>query len=300
MKRLIQQLCLFGIIMLVSSPEGIQAQVSRGKVIEGLTIQSQILDREVRYSVYLPFDYETSRRYYPVVYLLHGYTDNDAGWIQFGEANIKADKAIAEGSIPPMIIIMPDGGVSWYINNFDESVAYEDFFFQELMPHVEDQYRIRQNKRYRGIAGLSMGGFGTLVYALKHPDKFAACAAFSAALTVPEQAKDMNRQRWNDVYGVVYGKGKEGEDRLTKHFLENNPFHIVKHSDKEKLRSVRYYIDCGDDDFLSPANNDFHNLLIREDIPHEYRVRDGHHSWPYWRSGLVDGLKFIGDSFHQF
>ena len=75
------------------------AQVSRGKVIEGLTLESKLLDKEVRYSIYLPFDYETSQRYYPVVYLLHGYTDNDMGWIQFGEAHLKADQAIDRKSV---------------------------------------------------------------------------------------------------------------------------------------------------------------------------------------------------------
>jgi enterochelin esterase-like enzyme len=222
------------------------------------------------------------------------------GWIQFGEAHMKADKAIAEGKIPPMIIVMPDGGVSWYINNHDNSVPYEDYFFEEFMPYIESKYRIRQKKRYRGIAGLSMGGFGTLVYSLKHPDKFAACAAFSSGLTVPDEVHQMDQQRWDNVYGPVYGRGIEGKERLTEHFLSNNPFHIVKNTGKEKLNSVRYYIDCGDDDFLSPANNEFHNLLIEDGVQHEYRVRDGHHSWEYWRTGLIDGLQFIGKSFHQF
>ena len=299
MKRF-QYVILLLAIGLITGITTAEAQVSRGKVLEGLTIDSELMDKEMRYTIYLPFDYETSNRYYPVVYLLHGYTDNDMGWIQFGEAHMKADKAIAEGKIPPMIIVMPDGGVSWYINNHDNSVPYEDYFFEEFMPYIESKYRIRQKKRYRGIAGLSMGGFGTLVYSLKHPDKFAACAAFSAGLTVPDEVHQMDQQRWDNVFGPVYGKGMEGKERLTDHFLSNNPFHIVKNNGKEKLNSVRYYIDCGDDDFLSPANNEFHNLLIEEGVQHEYRVRDGHHSWEYWRTGLIDGLEFIGKSFHQF
>ena len=104
------------------------AVAQSGKVVEHLTIKSQILGKNVAYTLYLPPDYESSRRSYPVVYLLHGYTDDDTGWIQFGEVNRYADKAIASGEIPPMIIVMPDGGVSWYINNYDGAVKYEDFF----------------------------------------------------------------------------------------------------------------------------------------------------------------------------
>lgn len=300
MKSSTALLMLLTAAMLFSSPNDAQAQVSHGKVVEGLTLESKILGKEVRYSVYLPFDYERSSRYYPVVYLLHGYTDNDTGWIQFGEVHLKADKAIARGEMPPMIIIMPDGGVSWYINNYDQSVAYEDFFFQELMPEVESKFRIRQEKRYRGVSGLSMGGFGALVYSLKHPDKFAGCAAFSAAIYTREQVVKMSEQRWKNTKSVVYGPGLEGEERITDHLLANNPFHLVKKRPAEKLSTVRYYIDCGDDDALSVANNKFHNLLLNKDIPHEYRVRDGSHAWPYWRSGIIEGLKFIGESFHQF
>ena len=159
-------LMLIGISLL---PLTVYPQVSRGTVKEGLTIQSKILGKEVRYTIYLPFDYETSNRYYPVVYLLHGYSDNDMGWLQFGEANMIADEGIANRDIPPMILVMPDGGLSWYINNYDNSVRYEDFFFQEFIPYIESHYRIRAEKKYRGIAGLSMGGNGTLIYSIQTP-----------------------------------------------------------------------------------------------------------------------------------
>jgi enterochelin esterase-like enzyme len=142
----------------------VQAQVSRGIIQKGLIIKSDILKKDVRYTVYLPFDYSASSRYYPVVYLLHGYGDNDMGWVQFGEANMIADESIATRQIPAMILVMPDGGVSWYINNFDNSVRYEDFFFEEFIPFIESKYRIRPEKRYRGVAGLSMGGFGAMVF----------------------------------------------------------------------------------------------------------------------------------------
>ena len=275
------------------------SQVSRGIIKEGLIIKSKILKKDVRYTIYLPFDYNTSSRYYPVVYLLHGYTDNDMGWMQFGEANMFADEEIAKRQIPAMILAMPDGGVSWYINNFDNSVRYEDFFFEEFIPLIESEYRVRTEKQYRGIAGLSMGGFGTLVYALKHPDMFSACAAFSAGINTKEEIIDMNDNRWERMNAILYGPGLKGEERITQHLMENNPIYIVQNADLEKIKSVRMYIDCGDDDFLYKGNSTFHILLRDLNIPHEYRVRDGSHQWSYWRSGLPDALKFIGTSFHQ-
>lgn len=276
-----------------------QAQVSRGKVFEGLKLKSELLNREVRYSVYLPFDYDSSNRYYPVVYLLHGYTDDDTGWLQFGEAHLLADQAIAENRIPPMILIMPDAGLSWYLNNYDNSVPYEDFFIREFMPFVEQQYRIRHEKRYRGVAGLSMGGFGSLVYALKHPDLFAACAAFSPAIYTKDEIIAFSEERWQHTERLVYGPDPKGEQRLTSHLLSNNPIYILDTADLDQIRSVRIYIDCGDDDFLYKGNSTFHIKLRDLKVNHEYRVRDGGHHWSYWRSGLLEGLKFIGTSFHQ-
>ena len=288
------------VIVFITTSMSLTAQVSRGKVLEGLKMESKILGKEVRYTVYLPFDYETSERYYPIVYLLHGYTDNDMGWIQFGEVNMLADDAIAEHEIPPMILVMPDAGVSWYINNYDGSINYEDFFIQEFMPSIESKYRIRKEKRYRGVAGLSMGGFGTLVYALRHTELFAACAAFSPAIYPKEVFTTIPQQWWEPAWGEVYGHNLEGKSRITDNYLKYNPLEFIPKANIEKLRSVRIYIDIGDDDHLYKGSDRLHSLLRDLKIPHEYRVRDGRHSWTYWRSGIIDGLKFIGMSFHQF
>lgn len=274
------------------------AQVARGMVKEGLTLDSKILGAQVRYTIYLPFDYDTSNRFYPVVYLLHGYTDNDMAWIQFGEANLIADEAMAKREIPAMVLAMPDAGPSWYINNYNGAVRYEDFFFGEFIPYIESHYRIRAEKNYRGVAGLSMGGFGTLVYAMRHPDQFAACAALSAAVNTTEQMVAMDERGWGRWPTTVYGPGS-GEARLTEHLLSYNPIRLAETVDVEKLKSVRIYLDCGDDDYLTIGNAMLHVALTKRQIPHEYRVRDGAHAWSYWRSGLLEALKFIGTSFHK-
>jgi enterochelin esterase-like enzyme len=144
--------------ILLAPAAAADAQISHGAVKEGLNLDSKILGAQVRYTIYLPFDYETSSRLYPVVYLLHGYNDNDMAWIQFGEANLIADEAIAKREIPSMIIAMPDAGASWYINNYNGSVRYEDFFFQEFVPYLESHYRIRPEKNFRGVAGRPFHG----------------------------------------------------------------------------------------------------------------------------------------------
>jgi enterochelin esterase-like enzyme len=158
-----------------------------GKVIEQSTVSSSVMHRAVKYSLYLPPGYEADQRTYPVVYLLHGFTDDHTGWLQFGEINRYADKAIAEGTIPPMIIVMPNADSSFYINSYDNKEKYEDFFIKEFMPTIEKRYRIKAKKQYRGVAGLSMGGYGTLIYALKYPELFAAAAPFSAAVGMMKQ-----------------------------------------------------------------------------------------------------------------
>lgn len=275
------------------------AAPAQGQVQEGLHLTSAILGRDVNYAVYLPPDYAASTRRYPVVYLLHGYTDDESGWVQFGEIGLAAGRAIADREIPPMIIIMPDGGVAWYINDYQNKVRYEDMFIQEFIPHIDATFRTRPQREFRGVAGLSMGGWGTLVNALRHPDLFAAAAAFSAAVWTDDEILAMKQDVWDHIVGPVFGPGLGGKDRLTPHFRKYSPLELARTLPEESLKKVRLYIDCGDDDFLSKGNCALHIALTDRRIPHEFRVRDGGHSWSYWRSGIVDGLEFIGQSFRR-
>ncbi len=273
------------------------SNAQHGKVIEGLSMTSEILKDSVNFSIYLPPDYDTSKRSYPVVYLLHGYTDNETAWVQFGEVNRILDRDIASGKIPPMIVVMPDAGVTWYINDHDGKVRYEDMFVKEFLPYVESSYRTRTQKRYRGIAGLSMGGYGSFLFALKYPNLFTACAPLSAAIFTKDEVVSYSQERWDKTEAVMYGKGLKGKKRLTKHWVANNPLHLLKTLDIKKVKSVRYYFDCGDDDFLYRGNAATHVLMRNLGIPHEFRIRDGAHNWNYWRSGISDALTFIGESF---
>jgi enterochelin esterase-like enzyme len=270
-----------------------------GKVIEERSVKSATLNRSVNYTVYLPADYEKSERTYPVVYLLHGYTDDNTGWLQFGEVNRYADKAIYEGSIPPMIIVMPDADSSWYINSYDGKEKYEDFFIKEFMPSIEKTYRIKAQKRYRGVAGLSMGGYGTLIYALKYPQLFAAAAPLSAAVIDDDGFQKMPDGNYEGTFGQLFGRGLKGAERNNQAWKDNSIINLVNTKSPNDIRKVKFWIDCGDDDFLTKGNCLLHIAMLEKQIPHEFRVRDGAHTWTYWRTGITDALQFMGDSFRQ-
>lgn len=271
------------------------ANAQHGKVLESLVFNSQIVSYPVKYSVYLPADYETSDRSYPVLYLLHGYSDDETGWIQFGEANLIADRGIENGDFPPCIIIMPDGKVSWYVNSADGKDRWEDMFITELIPFVEKEYRIRAKKEFRAIAGLSMGGNGALLVAMRHPDLFSNCVAMSAGTFTDEEI--INNDEYDNYFKNIYGeKPKNG---VSEHWKANSPLYLLDSVDKDQLKSIRFYIDCGDDDFLYKGNSALHVKMRDLEIPLEYRVRNGGHEWPYWRTGLYDGLQFISKSFHR-
>lgn len=278
-------------------PQMVPAQ--SGKVIESLTFQSKTVPYPVEYSIYLPPDYETSQRSYPVLYLLHGYSDDETAWVQFGEANRIADRGIANGDFPPCIIVMPDGKVSWYCNSHDGKERWEEMFIREFMPAIEKQYRIRPKKEFRAIAGLSMGGFGALKISMRNPDLFAACVALSSGTFTEEEFVNMPAGQYENMFGKIFGPGLTGNDRLTESLKSQSPLHLLDSVAPEKLKSIRFYIDCGDDDFLYRGNAALHVKMRNLNIPHEYRTRDGGHVWEYWRTGLFDGLKFIRQSFHR-
>ncbi len=284
------------VILLIGTLAFGQSQM--GKVIESLEMESKVLKKNVRYTVYLPPGYSPTGRYYPVVYLLHGYTGNDTDWVQFGRVDQIMDKAIADGDLPPMIIVTPDGENNWYVNSYDGKIMYEDMFIDEFIPHIESKFRVRKKKEFRGIAGLSMGGYGSLMLALKHPDLFAASAALSAAIVTDKQYLEISQEKYDEMFGPLFGEGLEGKERLTPHYKKNSalrPDPIEIHADS--IKYVRYYIDCGDDDYLTIGNSTLHILMTEKEIPHEFRMRDGAHNWTYWREALPDALKFISESF---
>ena len=160
--------------------------------VEHGTIHSEALGCDRNYTIFLPAGYDLQKdRSYPILYLLHGMSDTDRNWYDRGHVKDVMDQLVAGGEVEPMIIVTPDAGgapVEEKQNGyFDmEGWPYEKFFFEEFMPYIESNYRVRAERGQRGVAGLSMGGGGSTSYAERHADKFCACYAMSALMHLPE------------------------------------------------------------------------------------------------------------------
>ncbi len=259
-----------------------------GKV-EYKTMPSKILNENREYAVYLPKSYnsETNKKY-PVLYLLHGGGGSHTDWPKQGSLEGAANQLIDSKEACEMIIICPEAGKTFmnYFNNPDW--RYEDYFFQELIPFVESNYRVFADKKHRAIAGLSMGGQGTIVYASHHPELFCAAYAMSGYLY------SMNLPFINPNDPVMLKMQKLVEDNNCIKYLQNASAEKV-----QNLKTVSWFIDCGDDDFTFPLNMEYVAEMQNQQIPYQLRVRDGGHTWEYWHSALYIALPFITDCFRE-
>jgi S-formylglutathione hydrolase FrmB len=144
-----------------------------------------------------------------------------------------------------------------------------------------------------------MGGYGALKISMRHPELFSTCVALSSGTFSDEEIVRQPDKDYDRFFGNIFGKGLKGEERLTEAWKSNSPLDLIHSMPLEKLRTVRFWIDCGDDDFLFNGNSLLHIEMRKLGLPHEYRVRDGAHQWSYWRSGLATGLEYIGEGFHR-
>lgn len=261
------------------------------------SMQSKVLGAVRHYCIYLPTGYEkeTERRY-PVLYLLHGFTDDHTAWSEKGQLQTVLDELIGTEEARPMIVVMPEAGGSDVKNvwngYFDMAGwAYEKFFFEEFLPTIEQQYRIVGDKGHRAISGLSMGGGGSVSYAQKHPEMFSSCYDFSGWLSVEATPELKEQAATGDKVALVQNA-----------VAENSCLSFLKSADEttlNKLRTVKWFVDCGDDDFLLDLNLAFYQLMRDAKIKAELRVRNGQHNWEYWHTGLRISLPFASRNFEK-
>lgn len=267
-------------------------QAKAGRIVTD-SIQSQILGTWVKYNVYLPDGFEKSGEQYPVLYLLHGWSDDYTAWQKKGLMHLVCNELMASGESDKMVVVMPNAGTAdinntWcgYFNM--KGWNYADFFFKELMPNAEKKYRVIGDKKHRAVSGLSMGGGGSVVYCQTHPELFAACYAMSAWF------RDKVTNRADEKSEKVY--------LLKQAVYDHDPATFVNNADEatlEKLRSVAWFLDCGDDDALLFVNEKFHKSMLDKRVPIQFRVRNGSHNWEYWHYGLRQALPFISRQFSK-
>ena len=291
------------IIILLAIAAGLAAAVSctsaqaqkpvPWSVINTDSYKSSILKETVKFNIYLPAGFDpSSAEKYPVIYLLHGLTDTYDAWATKGHMKNVVDELMASGECRRAIIVMPNAGhpdcrkvLNGYFNQ--PGRAYEDFFFQEFLPFVEEKYNIAGDKAHRAIMGLSMGGGGSTVYSQRHPDMFSSCYSMSGWLDEPEPGEDEPRD-------MLY------QERLSVH--EHSAIAYLENADDatlEQLRSVKWFFDCGDDDFLLDVNLKMHQLMRDKGVKSELRVRDGWHCWEYWHLALRLALPFASRNFGE-
>lgn len=267
-----------------------------------LTMHSDILDETIRYSIYLPADYTTAReKRYGVVYLLHGYGDDHKAWNdQWLHITTLIDSKEQAGEITPMIYVMPQGFNSYYVNRYDGEFDYMDMFAEELVPYIDRTYRTTADRSSRAVVGYSMGGFGAMILASKHPELFSVSIPLSMSFRTDEQYMAEPQSGWNGQWGAIFGgSGLSGEARLTDYYKEHCPFYFFNEESAASFANIRYYFDCGDDEEqLLIANDRLHRQLRDLGIAHEYRVRNGAHTSDYWHDAMREGLNFIEIGFH--
>ena len=257
------------------------------------TIHSQILGTDVPFNVYLPDGFEGNEsQSYPAIYLLHGLSDDYRAWRDRGGMQTVTDELISSGECVPVVILMPNAGGPDTRNTWNgyfnmPGWSYEDFFFKEFLPTAEKRYRIVGDKQHRAVMGLSMGGGGSTVYCQRHPEMFSSCYAMSP---------------WLDNEGDSVGPGGEKDKRyyVCEAVKEHSALRFVEQADeatKERLRSVKWFFDCGDDDFLFDQSVRMHQLMRKARVHDELRIRNGVHNWEYWHLALRMALPYASRNF---
>lgn len=297
LRSLIGTLAILVASLVASSTFSLQASssprarnVARSASVETIQFHSALVGKTLPYNVILPPDYRSSSTTrYPVLYLLHGLFGHYSDWIT--RTNV-ADYA----SRYRMIVVMPEGNDNWYTDSASVPTdKYESYILNELIPDVQKRYRTIESRYGRGVAGLSMGGYGALKFGLKSPGTFAFAGsisgAFAAASLTADDLKNL-RSIYNSLV-AVFG-APDSETRKA-----NDIYKIVQGLSLSRVSALPYfYLDCGTEDFLVTSNEQFATLLREKKIPHEYRELPGDHSWPYWNQQVQEVLKIAAEKLH--
>ncbi|HSP58649.1 MAG TPA: alpha/beta hydrolase-fold protein [Halomonas sp.] len=245
---------------------------------------SETLGRDYPYTLYLPEGYAVSHQAFPVVYLLHGSFGSETDWVRGGRLRQTVDRLIRLGVIPPLLIVMP-GSQSWWIDGVNEQARTA--FLDDLIPHIEDSWHVVAKREWRGVAGLSAGGFGAVNFALEHPERFGAAAAFSPAVYHPLPPADSSA--W---YHPAFERDGEFDQDLWEQ--RNYTAHLENYLAKDTV--VPLYLTAG---HVDRFNTEHHARLLKRSLESHQPgqvpmdVLPGGHTWRVWRASLPRGFDFM-------
>jgi len=248
--------------------------------VDTVLTHSAAMNKDIKAVVIKPDDYSASKKF-PVLYLLHGFSGNYSDWI------LKVPSVKKMSDLYNIVIVCPDGGfASWY---FDSPVSkewqYETYISKELIAYIDSHYSTIADRAGRAITGLSMGGHGALYLAFKHLDLYGAAGSMSGGVDL---------RPFPDSFGIeqVLGKYSEFPQRWEQNSVINMVYLL-------KPNSLAIIFDCGSSDFLFEANKALHEKLLERNIPHDFTVRPGSHSWDYWGNSINYQVLFFSRFFNK-
>ena len=264
--------------------------VAQGRV-DTIAVYSPSMKKTLKAAVSFPSSYINGTSRYPVVYLLHGGSGAFSDWHQKVTEKGIVNQMAEEHQV---LIITPGvGPASYYYDSpLLDSVRYETYMIQELIPFIDKNYRTLAQKESRAITGLSMGGHGAITLATKHPSLFTAAGSMSGVMNI-----DTDLWKVGEDFRNLRKKGQiEMLGKINYKAPLFNPYTAVGLVDQLKNQDISLIIDCGVDDFLIETNRQMHLLLMEKKIDHEYIERPGAHTWNYWTEALPVQFFFLSKS----
>jgi S-formylglutathione hydrolase FrmB len=243
------------------------------EVIKGV-LPSRTLDRDIAYRAIVPGG--GGKR--SAIYLLHGLFGNCDNFIDL-------TRVVEYAETCGLAVITPDGGDSWYVQSAaDDHEKFESFFFNEFISAAENKFPLKRNRRSRGIAGISMGGYAALKLAVRRPEMFAFAASSSGAFHAPLLSPDNTGPGWDEMQdSIMHAFGPAGSETRRS----NDLFRMVDEFADDIVKLPAIFLDCGKDDSFLKVNRSFADELLHKNIPHTYDKASGGHDWDYWDKSVA-------------
>lgn len=247
-------------------------QLTPKVTLRDVNFYSRALGRKMQYRVVMPAD-SSPREKLRTVYLLHGGGGNFHDWTNYSDVAKYAEQAL--------ILVMPEGNSSYYANAAERPKdRYEDYIIKDLIEDVESKFPAMNQREGRAIAGVSMGGFGAINLALRHPELFAFAAGISAAVDVPSRPFSIKRlEQWRR-FRAIFGPWEGAVQK------SNDPFLLVRSADTQNV--PYFFLTCGEQEGLLAPNRQFASLLEARHFSYEFHTAPGDHNWKQWDEWLPE------------